>query len=181
MDQSRGEMRFTRLVQTCCSALALLFCMSANAGEVYAGIDGAIDRIHIADTNFKPVTTKLRLGYQFSKYAFELHYGKGASNDEVNQLTVAVDQQAALYCRVNFDITSHARIYLMAGAAQTKINVTGALGTGPDQYSDFSYAFGIEDYFPGVKHMQILLEYADLYSDKNLEIAGLSLGVRYNF
>jgi len=174
-------MRFKKSVQAGCCALALIICGSATAGEFYAGIDGAIDRIKIADTEFKPSAGKVRLGYQFSTYAFELHYGKGASDDEVNQLTVAVDQQAGLYFRVNYYINPRARMYLLLGAAQTDINVTGPLGTGPDQYSDFSYGFGIEDYFPGVRAMQILLEYGQLYKDKDLKIDGLSLGLRYNF
>ena len=178
-------MRFTKQLPACCCALAALFftsfCTPANAGEIYMGIDGTRDRIRIANADFRPVVSKLRLGYQFSKYAFELHYGQGAKEGEENQLKVAVDQQAALYFRVNLNINMHAKLYLMAGAAQTNINVTGPLGTGPDQYSDFSYALGIEDYFPGVKAMRLLLEYAVLYEDKDLDISGLSLGVRYNF
>jgi opacity protein-like surface antigen len=178
---SKENMSFTKQLMACLCALSALSAAPANAAEIYAGIDGALNRIRIDDAEFKPVVSKLRLGYQFSHYAFELHYGKGVSDDEDNQLKVAIDNQAALYFRVNYDINPRARIYLMAGAARTDINVTGPLGTGPEQYSDFSYAFGIEDYFPGVKHMRILLEYASMYEDQNLDIAGLSLGVRYNF
>lgn len=173
-------MRFIKSVLAGCFVLTFLV-TNASAGEFYTGLDGAVDRIHIADTEFKPLASKIRLGYQFSTYAFELHYGQGTSSDDVNQLNVTVDQQAALYFRVNYYINPQARMYLLLGAAQTDINVSGPLGTGPDQYGDFSYAFGIEDYFPGVKSMQLLLEYAQLYNDKDLKIDALSLGLRYNF
>lgn len=160
---------------------ALAWFPAAHAGDYYAAVDASINRITIASTDFSPRLARIRAGYEFSKYAVELQYAAGASEDAVNQLTVEVDQQIGAYFRVNYGLNPKAKIYLSLGVAQTSINRTLSGVTESDDYQDLSYNIGIEDYYPWVRDLRIVLEYSEYYKDNDLEIKGLSLGIRYNF
>ena len=86
-----------------------------------------------------------------------------------------------LYLRINFEVTRRSKIYLNFGAARTTLLTTDTGVETSTKYDDFSYSFGVEDYFPGVKFLNISAEYSELYKDNDLKIEALNLGLRYTF
>lgn len=148
---------------------------------MYTEVDATINRIKMADVEYKPKAATLKLGYEYNQYALEFHYSGGTSDDEVDLEKAIIDSQMGLYFRINFDINDRSLIYLNFGAARSTLTTTVAAMETSKDYDDFSYSFGVEDYFPGVKFLNLTLEYSELYKDKDIKIEALSLGVRYTF
>lgn len=161
-------------------ALALLT-QQVLASGMYSELDATVNRIRVNDIEYKPYASKLKLGYEINQYAIEFQYSGGTSDDQVNQEKLLLESQMGLYFRVNYDINYRSVIYLNFGAARSTLVTTVGTTETSKEYDDYSYSFGVEDYFPGVKFLNLTLEYTELYKDKDIKIEALSLGVRYTF
>ena len=161
--------------------VVLLYIVShpALAADIYTGYDASFNRVTINNTEYTSIAPKLKLGYEISNYAAEIHYGGAGDEDLVGSKSIAVDEMLGLYFRVNFDISNDAKMFLNFGAARTNIFTTVGANTSITEYDDYSYSFGIEDYFPGVRFLRITLEYTELFKGPEGDIESINLGVRY--
>lgn len=155
----------------------------ANAENFYAEGDVLYNTFKVEDQKFKLFSGKIKLGYYAMKQvAIELQYA-GLGEDENNGSKLELDHILGGYLRLESQLRSRVRMYVLAGYAQTAFTVKGQLEEfKADDFSNFSWGIGAEDQMTSLgRNTYLTLDYMRYYKNDGVEISGFSIGLRFLF
>ncbi|MGD8567034.1 MAG: outer membrane beta-barrel protein [Gammaproteobacteria bacterium] len=157
--------------------------VSMAAGHYYADVSYEYQKVELSGVELNPYTTRLKLGTpRYKGFGIEASYAFSANDDTVNQLKLEVNQQTSLHVRYQGEQAFNGvTIYLLMGESWTTLKTSGPNAVPDEEFKDLSWGIGAEDYVRNVKNMFYSVQYTRYYSDANLTISGISLGLRYNF
>lgn len=164
----------------------LLFLLAINSSSAYAGVYIALSpsqfKIDTPDAATRPLVTDFRLGYAISGHQFELAIMRSINEDTLNQLRVDVPAAASVFYRYSPYQRDQLKVHLIVGASQ--IDVESSYPGVPettDRFESGSFGIGLEEDFSSIQGLKLKLDLIRLYHGDDLNINGLSLGIRYEF
>lgn len=137
----------------------------------------------IAGEKLNPFLARYKLGYQVSnQLAVEVQFANSAKEDDINNLDLDVDKFNGIYVRYAGESAYNGvTLYFIAGSSKTKLKWTRDGVSDSETFEDFSYGIGAEEHSNSIKNMLYTFEYIKYYDSNDLDLSGISLGVRYNF
>ncbi|NOZ55035.1 MAG: porin family protein [Gammaproteobacteria bacterium] len=156
---------------------------SATAGALYVDVSLVRTTMKIEGEKLNPFLARYKLGYQLSnQLAIEAQFAKSAKEDDLNNLDVDVDEFNGYYVRYSGDSAYNGvTLYFIAGVSTTKLKWTRDGNSNSETFEDFSYGIGAEEHSEAIKNMVYTFEYMKYYDSNDLDVSGISLGIRYNF
>ena len=177
------QTRYIPSVRLLVSIVLGIMVSPVSAITLYADLDYMYHDVDVGGTELNPSSVSLKLGMPVTQnVAVEVVYASGIEDDKVNALTLEVTEILAAYLR--FHSTMYGRgthIYLLAGQANTTITTKFSGVEDEEGFKDFSWAIGAEEESKAIKNFFYTFEYNRYYDDDNLNITGISLGVKYGF
>ncbi len=171
-------------------ALYLAGWVSSNAyAESYLDLGYSMDSFELSDgTEFEPSTAHLTLGTKLgSNIAVEGVIGTGVVDDSQsfflgNDITVEMNEFYGIYLRPFVSVTDGIELFARLGYRKYEATVSSDAGTGTENTdSDKDVSYGIGAAFNVSDATSILVDYMNYYDKENLEISGVSLGLRFAF
>jgi len=160
-----------------------LMTFSASAGSLYTDVSLVRTTMKIEGEKLNPFLARYKLGYQITnQLAVEAQLANSAKEDDINNLDVDVDKFTGLYVRYSGDSDYNGvTMYFIAGSSTTKLKWTRNGISDSETFEDFSYGIGAEERSGSIQNMLYTFEYIKYYDSNDLDLSGISLGVRYNF
>ncbi|MBW3141430.1 porin family protein [Ferrimonas balearica] len=136
------------------------------------------------DTNFgdaNPVALHVLGGYQFNPYiGIESRIGLGLADDEAaDNIHIEVDSYYGLYLTGTLPMGDWVRLYALVGV--TDLSLEQDLDSQSDTFgtSDLSYGLGLS--LLATERLSFSLEFMQWLDKGEFDVAGMNLGVRYDF
>lgn len=160
------------------------FANSTFTDSTYVGVDYIFTDIKVSGEHAKPKMAGLKLGTSiYEGISVEAQYLQGTNTDNIHDLAFDLDNSKGLYLLIHSGIEKSFGVDVALGYASTKLTVTGndSDHISSEDYKGFSWGISFYDSFPTYKNLQMKIGYKSLYDDKNMKIAGFTLGFNYYF
>lgn len=157
--------------------------MHQPSGYIQGGFNYHIVRVD--SERFNPLAAEARLGlYLEPQVAIEVQLAKGISEGDAIDVHTALDYQAGLYLRLESPEVNTGKLYVLAGYGITRLDIDRSQ-TGQPGASDFDgVAFGLGGQirpFTQSPNLTLYGQASRYFSEDDVSIDGLSIGVRYEF
>lgn len=159
--------------------------LQLNAQPFFVGADYLWHQLEVGNTRFKPTSSRVHLGFWMLRgIGLELRATQSLDSDTIDNLTFEISDSTSLAFRFQSPPDLGFRAYMLAGG--TQLNLKGSSQNagfpGTERFQGGYGAIGLMREV-GVNNLSLALEFERHFvdEDQNLEPAGWSLGLHYEF
>ncbi|MBY5993324.1 porin family protein [Ferrimonas balearica] len=152
-----------------------------NQGNWYLGAQFNYGQVDTQFGDANPIALHALGGYQFNPYlAVEGRIGLGVSDDETNEdITIEIDSYYGLYLTGTLPLSDWVKVYVLLGA--TDVNLEQDLDSRSDTFGSTDVTYGVGLSLLATERLAITIEAVQWLDKGDIDVAGLGLGVRYDF